>query len=184
MIDLYFWTTGNGYKARIMIEEAGLPYNLRPIDIHAGEQLSPDYVKISPGHKIPAIVDPDRPDGNSVTLFESGPILQYLANKSESPLYPADSLQRLEIDQWLFFGIVSFAPISQQRVIFLHRFAEDLPAVKDHYGKLVRDFFATLDRRLADREYLAGDYSCSAPGSLDTSLSHAAGLIEIAACHA
>jgi GST-like protein len=166
VIELYFWTTSNGYKVRLMIEEVGVPYNLHPIDIQKNEQRSPEYLAISPGHKIPALIDPDGPDGRKVSLFESGPIIQYLANKSNSPLYPDDPIQRLLVDQWFFFGAASFAPISQQLVVFMHRFPEDVPPAKNHYRGLVRDIYATLDRRLATNEYLAGDYSLADIGNV------------------
>jgi len=159
MIDLYFWTTDNGYKARLMIEETGLAYRLKPVALPKREQFSPEFLKISPGHKIPAIVDDDGPGGEKVTLCESGAILKYLATKSGGALYPADPVQQARIDPWFFYGTSTFTPLAQQYGLFHHRFPEDVPPVKKHYEDIMRDIFGVFDKRLADTEYLAGDYS-------------------------
>ncbi len=159
MIDLYFWTTDNGYKARQMIEETGLAYQLKPVALPKREQFEPEFLKISPGHKIPAIVDDDGPGGATVTLCESGAILKYLAEKSASALYPAEPLLRARVDQWFFYGSATFTPIAQQYGLFTHRFPEDVPPAKKHFEGLVRDIFGVFDRHLADNAYVADDYS-------------------------
>ena len=159
MIELYFWTTDNGYKARQMVEETGLDYAIRPVDLAAKAQFDPEFMKISPGHKIPAIVDPDGPGGRRVTLCESGAILKYLAEKAGGALYPDDPALRPALDQWFFYGTSTFTPLAQQYGLFVHRFAEDVPPAREHYGTVLRDLFGVLDRQLADNEYFAGGYS-------------------------
>lgn len=159
MIDLYTWTTDNGYKARQGIEEAGLPHRIRPVNLRKKEQFDPDFLKISPGHKIPAMVDGEGPGGEHVTLCESGAILKYLAEKAGGALYPSDPIRRLRVEQWFFYGSATFTPLAQQYGLFTHRFPEDVPPAKKHYDGILRDMFATLDRHLAENEYLAGDYS-------------------------
>ena len=114
MIDLYFWTTDNGYKARMGMEESGLPYQLKIINIRNRDQFDPAFMKISPGHKIPAIIDPDGPGGQPVSLCESGAILKYLAEKAGDGLYPSEPLARLACDQWLFYGSATFTTLAQQ----------------------------------------------------------------------
>ncbi len=159
MIDLYFWTTDNGYKARQAVEETGLDYQLKIVDISKKEQLSEDYMKLSPGHKIPAIVDDDGPGGTTVTLCESGAILKYVAEKAGSELYPSDPVRRVAVDQWLFYGSATFTTHAQQLGLFKLRFPEDVPAAKKHYENQYLDMCGIFDKRLADNEYLAGDYS-------------------------
>ena len=159
MIDLYFWTTDNGYKARQMIEEVGLAYAVKPVNLRQGAQFDPEFMKISPGHKIPAIVDPQGPGGRRVTLCESGAILTYLARKAGGALYPEDPALRPALDQWLFFGAATFTPLAQQFGLFFHRFGQDVPPAKAHYDAVLRDLFAIFDRHLAENEYFAGAYS-------------------------
>jgi GST-like protein len=158
-IELYFWTTDNGYKARQGVEESGLPYQIKPINIRANAQFDPEYLKISPGHKIPAIVDPDGPDGAPVSLCETGAILKYVAEKSGNGLYPTDARKRLAVDQWLFYGSATFTTLAQQFGHFVVRLNQDVPFAKAHYTEVLKDMLATLDRRLAEHEYVAGDYS-------------------------
>jgi GST-like protein len=159
MIDLYTWTTDNGFKARQAAEESGLEYTLKPVNLREKAQFDPEYLKISPGHKIPALVDDDGPGGERVTLCESGAILKYLGEKSGTGLYPTDPIARLKVDQWLFFGSATFTTLAQQFGLFWGRFEEDVPAAKKHYDGVLRDMFATLDRHLGDNEYMAGDYT-------------------------
>jgi GST-like protein len=158
-IELYFWTTDNGYKARQGVEESGLPYQIKPINIRANAQFDPEYLKISPGHKIPAIVDPDGPDGAPVSLCETGAILKYVAEKSGNGLYPTDARKRLAVDQWLFYGSATFTTLAQQFGHFVVRLNQDVPFAKAHYTEVLKDMLATLNRRLAEHEYVAGDYS-------------------------
>jgi len=160
MIELYYWLTDNGRKALLIIEETGLPHRRHPVDIGKREQFQPEYLKISPGHKIPALVDDDGPGGTRVTLCESGAMLKYLAEKAGGALYPADPKRRVAIDQWLFYGSSTFTPLAQQYGLFTHRFPENVPQAKKHYETMVRDCFGVLDRRLAETAYLAGsDFS-------------------------
>lgn len=161
MIDLYFWTTDNGYKARLMIEETGLAYRLKPVALSKREQFSPEFLKINPGHKIPAIVDYDGPGGTELRLFESGAILKYLAEKAGNGMYPSDPARRVQVDQWLFHASSTFTPIAQQLSLFLYRFGEDLPPAKKHYAERYGDLLAIMDKHLANHRYLAGDYSAA-----------------------
>lgn len=159
MIDLYFWTTDNGYKARQGIEESGLPHTLKPVNLRKREQFEPEFMKISPGHKIPALIDHDGPGGATVSLCESGAILKYLAEKSGSGLYPADPIMRLKVDQWLFYGSATFTTLAQQFGHFMFRSPEDVPQAKKHYEAVLRDMLGTLEGHLAGNEYMAGKYS-------------------------
>jgi GST-like protein len=159
MIELYFWTTDNGLKARHMMEESGLPYTPKPVNIREKEQFRPEFLKISPGHKIPALVDDDGPGGNRISLCESGAILKYLGEKSGNGMYPADPVQRLRVDQWLFYGSATFTTLAQQYGLFMHRFGEDVPAAKKHYKDTLLDMFGMYDRHLAENDFVAGAYS-------------------------
>ena len=158
MIELYFWTTDNGYKARQAMEESGLPYVVKPVNIRNKEQFAPEYLKISPGHKIPAIVDHDGPGGATVTLCESGAILKYLAEKS-GKFYPSDLAARAKVDQWLFYGSATFTTLSQQFGHWVVRNPEKVPPAQKHYDAVLRDMLGTLDRHLASNEYFGGAYS-------------------------
>ena len=159
MIELYFWTTDNGRKSRHMMEESGLPYTPKPVNLQKKEQFNPEFLKISPGHKIPALIDDDGPGGNRITLCESGAILKYLGEKSGNGMYPTDPVKRIAVDQWLFYGSATFTTLAQQYGLFMHRFAEDVPAAKKHYTDPLLDMFGMYDRHLADNEFVAGDYS-------------------------
>ncbi len=158
MIDLYFWTTDNGYKARQGMEESGLPHRLKPVNIRNREQFDPEFLKISPGHKIPALVDDDGPGHNRISLCESGAILKYLAEKS-GKFYPVDAHARAQVDQWLFYGSATFTTLAQQFGHFVVRWDQDVPKAKEWYTGVLKDMLATLDKQLADNEYVAGDYS-------------------------
>ncbi len=166
MIEIYFWTTDNGRKALQAMEESGLPHRRRPVNLQKRENFAPEFMKISPGHKIPALTDDEGPGGAHVSLCESGAILKYLAEKAGNGLYPTEPRQRLKVDQWFFYGSATFTPWSQQYGLFMHRFGEDVPSAKKYYGDLMRDMFGTFDRHLKDNEYLAGgaysiaDISC------------------------
>jgi len=159
MIELYFWTTDNGYKSRHMMEESGLEHTLKPVNLREREQFAPDFMKLSPSHKIPAIIDDDGPGGARITLFESGAILKYLAEKSGSELYPTDPLARLNVDQWLFYGSSTFTTLAQQFGHFVIRSPDDVPPAKAHYTGVLHDLLKTVDGQLAGNDYVAGDYS-------------------------
>lgn len=156
MIDMYVWNTDNGYKARLMIEESGLEHRIKPVSLQKKEQFNPEFMKISPGHKIPAMVDHDGPGGKPVTLCESGAILKYLGEKS-GKLYPKDPLTRIKVDQWLFFASSSFTPIAQQFSLFMFRFGQDVPPAKKHYEEKYRDLLDVYNKHFAANRYLAGD---------------------------
>lgn len=163
-IELWYWPTPNGWKVSIALEEMGLAYELKPVNIGAGEQFRPDFLAISPNNRMPAIVDPDGPDGQRLSVFESGAILQYLASKS-GKFYPTDIRARAEVDQWLFWQVGGLGPMAGQT----HHFRQYAPAIiKDQrqiaygarrYTDETNRLYGVLDRRLADREFVAGDYS-------------------------
>ena len=159
MIDLYTWTTDNGYKARQMVEETGLEHTIKPVNLREKEQFKPEFLKISPGHKIPAIIDHDGPGGATVSLCESGAILKYLAEKAAPALYPEDPVLRPKVEQWFFYGTSTFTPLAQQFGFFTHRSPEDVPQAQKHYEAVLRDMLGVLDRQLGEGAYLAGDYS-------------------------
>ena len=158
MIDVYSWATPNGHKVHIMLEECGLPYRAIPVNIGAGEQFRPDFLAISPNNKIPAIVDPDGPDGKPISLFESGAILVYLASKTGRFLPPTDRA-RFEVLQWLMFQMGGVGPMLGQAHHFRMYAPEKIPYAIDRYVKETARLYRVMDTRLADRPYLAGDYS-------------------------
>lgn len=158
MIDLHTWSTPNGYKISIMLEEVDLPYNVFPVNITEDEQFRPDFLSISPNNKIPAIVDHDGPDGESISLFESGAILLYLANKT-GQLIPKDTLGHYRVVEWLMFQMGGIGPMFGQAHHF-RRFAEEqVPYAVDRYTNETHRLYGVVDRRLGDREFLADQYS-------------------------
>ena len=157
-IELYFWPTPNGQKISIMLQEAGVPYEVRYVNINAQEQFDPDFLKISPNNKMPAIVDPDGPDGNRLAIFESGAILQYLARKTET-LYPTNERRRADVDQWLFWGSSGLGPMSGQCYHF-RKFAPDKIAYGiERYTREVARLYGVMERQLSSHHFLAGEYS-------------------------
>ncbi|MDF2096203.1 glutathione S-transferase family protein [Aquibaculum arenosum] len=155
-IDLYTWSTPNGYKVSIALEELGLPYNVHPINITQDEQLAPDFLKISPNNKIPAIVDPDGPEGKPLALFESGAILLYLAEKT-GQLMPQEPRAYWQAVQWLMWQMGGFGPMLGQAHHFLRFAKEDVPYAKNRYANETRRLYGVLDKRLGEAEWLAGD---------------------------
>jgi GSH-dependent disulfide-bond oxidoreductase len=158
MLDLYTWTTPNGRKVSIMLEELALPYRVHPINIGKGEQFAPDYVAINPNGKIPSLVDPDGPDGSPVAMMESGAILIYLADKS-GKLLPKTGRGRYVALQWLMFQMGGVGPIFGQVHHFLRAAKEPVPYAIERYTKETRRLYGVLNGRLQDQEYLAGEYS-------------------------
>jgi GSH-dependent disulfide-bond oxidoreductase len=159
VIDLYTWTTPNGRKASIMLEECGLPYKVHPINIGKNvDQFTPHYVKINPNSKIPAIVDSDGPGGKPITIFESGAILIYLAEKT-GKLLPKDPHARMAAIQWLMFQMGGVGPMFGQAHHFLRAAPEKVPYGIERYSKETRRLYGVLDGRLKEVPYLAGDYS-------------------------
>ncbi|HRD75569.1 MAG TPA: glutathione S-transferase N-terminal domain-containing protein [Hyphomicrobiaceae bacterium] len=157
-IDLYYWPTPNGFKITIMLEECGLPYTIRPVNIGKGEQFKPEFLAISPNNRMPAIVDPDGPGGKVISVFESGAILQYLGRKT-GKFYPADERARVEIEQWLFWQMGGLGPMAGQCHHFRNYAPEKVPYGIERYTNEVNRLYGVLDRRLADRDFIAGPYS-------------------------
>lgn len=159
MIDLYYWTTPNGHKITIFLEEAGLPYRIIPVNIGKGEQFTPDFLRISPNNRIPAIVDQAPAGaGEPIGVFESGAILQYLAEKTGRFL-PADVRGRTEVMQWLFWQVGGLGPMAGQNHHFAQYAPEPIPYAIDRYVRETTRLYGVLDRRLGDREFVAGGYS-------------------------
>jgi GSH-dependent disulfide-bond oxidoreductase len=157
-IDLYYWSTPNGWKITIMLEECGLPYNVIPVNIAKGDQFKPEFLAISPNNRMPAIVDPDGPGGRPISVFESGAILQYLGRKT-GKFYPADERQRAEVEQWLFWQMGGLGPMAGQANHFRNYAPEPLDYAIKRYTDEVNRLYGVMDKRLADREFLAGKYS-------------------------
>jgi GSH-dependent disulfide-bond oxidoreductase len=158
-IEVWTWPTPNGHKVHIALEELGLPYTVVPVNIGTGEQFAPEFLAITPNHRIPAIVDPDGPGGQRIALFESGAILMYLAEKT-GRLVPADPAGRYACLQWLMFQMGGVGPMFGQYGHF-HAYApEQIPYAKHRYAKEVTRLHRVLEKRLSEAEYLAGaDYS-------------------------
>ena len=163
-ITLWYWPTPNGWKISIALEEMDMAYEVRPVNIGRGEQFTPEFQAVSPNGRMPAITDPDGPDGQPLSIFESGAILQYLGNKS-GQFYPSDIRARAEVDQWLFWQVGGLGPMAGQT----HHFRQYAPAMINdqrqlaygvhRYTNEVHRLYGVLDRRLSDRDYVAGDYS-------------------------
>ena len=158
-IELYTWPTPNGHKIHIALEELGLPYNVHAIDIGAGEQFNPAFLKISPNNKMPAIVDPDGPDGKPLALMESGAILIYLAEKT-GKLMPLDLRGRTEVMSWLMFQMAGVGPMLGQVHHFRHYAPEQLPYAVNRYTDETTRLYKVMDKRLGEAAWLGGaDYS-------------------------
>ena len=159
MIDLYYWTTPNGHKITIFLEEAGLPYSIKPVNISIGEQFAPEFLKVSPNNRIPAVVDNEPADGRGpLGVFESGAILQYLAEKTGKFL-PADARGRIEVMQWLFWQMGGLGPMAGQNGHFNNYAPEKIAYAIDRYVKETERLYGVLDERLDGREFIARDYS-------------------------
>lgn len=157
-IDLYYWPTPNGWKITIMLEECALPYTVIPVDISKGEQFKPEFLAISPNNRMPAIVDYDGPDGKPISIFESGAILQYLGRKT-GKFYPQDERARVEVDQWLFWQMANLGPKAGEANHFRHYAPEKLSYAIERFGNEMNRIYGVMNRRLEDREFLAGKYS-------------------------
>ena len=159
MIDLYYWTTPNGHKISIFLEEAGLPYRINPVNIGKGEQFARAFLEISPNNRIPAIVDHEPAGGGKpIQIFESGAILLYLADKTRR-FIPSDLRGRTEAIQWLFWQMGNLGPMAGQNNHFSNYAVEKIPYAIDRYRNEVNRLYGVLNHRLADRPYVAGDYS-------------------------
>ncbi len=163
-MELYYWPTPNGHKITIFLEEAGVPYEVRYVNIGRGEQFEPSFLKIAPNNRMPAIVDPEGPSsdgkwgGEPISVFESGAILQYLGRKF-GRFYPAHERQRTEVDQWLFWQMGGLGPMAGQAHHFRQYAPEKIQYGIERYTNEVNRLYGVMNKRLADREYLAGDYS-------------------------
>jgi GSH-dependent disulfide-bond oxidoreductase len=159
MIDLHYWTTPNGHKVTIFLEESGLPYRIIPVNIGKGDQFKPEFLKISPNNRIPAIVDHDPVGGGApISVFESGAILFYLADKFGRFISP-DNRGRTETIQWLFWQMGGLGPMAGQNHHFALYAVEKLPYAIDRYVRETGRLYRVMDRRLADRAFIAGEYS-------------------------
>ncbi len=161
-IELHYWPTPNGWKITIALEEMGLPYRVKLVNIGAGEQFEPDFLKIAPNNRMPAIIDPEGPDGKPISIFESGAILQYLARKTGKFGGPTER-DRVAVDQWLMWQMGGVGPMAGQAHHFLSYAPQldppqDLPYAKDRYRREVARLYGVLDRQLADNRYVAGDF--------------------------
>jgi GST-like protein len=163
-IELHYWPTPNGIKIALALEEMGLPYTLIPVNIGKGEQFKPEFLALSPNNRIPAILDPEGPGGKPISVFESGAILQYLGRKS-GLFYPQDERGRVEVEQWLYWQMGGLGPMAGQANHFrvygptVIKDQRMLSYGVNRYSDEVNRLWGVLDKRLSDREYLAGDYS-------------------------
>jgi len=159
MIDLYYWTTPNGHKLTMFLEETGLPYAIRPVDINKGEQFDPAFLAISPNNRIPAIVDHAPADGGApIAMFESGAILLYLADKV-GRFVPREFRARLDCIQWLFWQMANLGPMAGQNHHFGLYAPEKIAYAIDRYVRETGRLYAVLNKQLADREFIVGEYS-------------------------
>ena len=173
MIDLYYWTTPNGHKITMFLEETGLPYRIHPVNIGKGEQFNPDFLKIAPNNRIPAIVD-DVPAGGGapISVFESGAILLYLADKT-GKLIASDLRGRVETLQWLFWQMAGLGPMAGQNHHFVQYAPEKLPYAINRYVNETNRLYGVLNKRLADRPFVAGvDYGIADIASYPWIVSH------------
>ena len=157
-IDLYYWPTPNGWKISIMLEECALPYDVQYVDILRGEQFEPSFLAIAPNNRMPAIVDPDGPDGKPISIFESGAILQYLGNKT-GKFYPKEQRARSAVEQWLFWQMGGLGPMAGQAHHFSQYAKEKIPYAIERYEREVGRLYGVMNKQLESHEYLAGDYS-------------------------
>jgi GST-like protein len=157
-IELYYWPTPNGHKITILLEELKLPYVIKPVNIGAGEQFAPAFLKISPNNRMPAIIDPRGPGKKPIAIFESGAIMQYLGRKT-GQFYPQDERARTQVEEWLFWQVGGLGPMAGQANHFLNYSKEDITYAKKRYTDEVHRLFGVMNKRLATRKYLAGAYS-------------------------
>jgi len=159
MIDLYYWTTPNGHKMTMFLEETAMPYTIHPVNIGKGDQFKPEFLRISPNNRIPAMVDTAPTDGGEpIAMFESGAMLLYLADKV-GRFIPRDTRARLDCVQWLFWQMGNLGPMAGQNHHFVHYAPEKLPYAIDRYVNETGRLYAVLNKRLADRQFISGEYT-------------------------
>jgi GSH-dependent disulfide-bond oxidoreductase len=172
MINLYYWPTPNGHKVTIFLEETGIPYRIIPVNIGAGDQFKPEFLEISPNNRMPAILDDAPADGKKpLSVFESGAILLYLA-QTTGDFLPADLRGRFEVLQWLFWQVAGLGPMAGQNHHFTQYAPDKIPYAIDRYVNETARLYAVLDKRLADREYVAGAYSIADMAAYPWIVSH------------
>ena len=157
-IELHYWPTPNGHKITIMCEEAGIAYEIKPVNIGKGDQFKPEFLALSPNNRMPAIVDPDGPGGKPISIFESGAILQYLGRKT-GKFYPAEERACVEVEQWLFWQMANLGPNCGQAHHFRNYAQEKIPYAIERYTNEVHRLYGVMNARLKDRDFLAGAYS-------------------------
>ena len=157
-IEVYYWPTPNGHKITIMLEECGLPYVLKPVNIGKGDQFKPEFLAFSPNNRMPAIIDPDGPGSKPISVFESGAIMQYLGRKT-GKFYPKEERARVECEEWLFWQMAGLGPMAGQAHHFRNYAPEKITYGIDRYTNEVNRLYGVLDRRLRGRNYVCGDYS-------------------------
>jgi GST-like protein len=172
MIELHYWTTPNGHKITMFLEETGLPYRIVPVRIGAGDQFKPEFLAISPNNRIPAIIDHEPADGGApISIFESGAILLYLAEKT-GRFIPSDVRARVDVLQWLFWQMGGLGPMAGQNHHFGTYAPEKIPYAIDRYVNETNRLYGVLNKRLADRPFVAGDYSIADMASYPWTVSH------------
>jgi GST-like protein len=157
-IVLYYWPTPNGWKISVMLEECGLPYEIKPVNIGKGAQFEAAFEAVSPNNRIPAILDPHGPDGDPISVFESGAILEYLGRKT-GKVYPREPRKLVQVQEWTYWQVANLGPLAGQAHHFRLYAPEKIPYAIERYEIQVRRLYATMDKRLAAREYLCGEYS-------------------------
>ncbi len=157
-IELHMWPTPNGFKITLMLEACALPYDVKFVNIGAGDQFKPEFLAISPNNRMPAIVDPDGPGGTPISVFESGAILQYLGRKT-GQFYPTDERARVQVDEWLMWQMGGVGPMAGQCHHFKNYAPEKIPYAIDRYVNEVNRLYGVLNKRLDGRDFVAGDYS-------------------------
>ena len=157
-IELHYWPTPNGHKITIMLEECGLAYEIKPINIGRGDQFTPEFLAIAPNNRMPAIIDPQGPGGTPISIFESGAIMQYLGRKT-GKFYPQQERARVEVEQWLYWQMANLGPNCGQAHHFRNYAQEKIAYAIDRYTNEVNRLYGVMDTRLKDRAFLAGDYS-------------------------
>lgn len=170
-IELHYWPTPNGFKISIMLEELGVPYTVKMVNIGKGEQFEPDFLKIAPNNRMPAIIDPEGPDGKPISVFESGAIMKYLGQKFGA-FYPTDTREQVEVDEWLMWQMGGFGPMLGQNHHFNKYAPEKIPYAIKRYVDESNRLYGVLDRRLVGREFVAGEYSIADMAIIGWSLGH------------